>query len=109
MWIFSKLGFFSIVQDFTSPDVLHVRTRFAGDLERALAACGLTAEITVSPDADYRYRTKLSRDDLLKLLGVLGESLDYPNFKNEVAKDPAQRARLSAYHEVWHTLQALQR
>jgi hypothetical protein len=109
MWIFSKFGFFSIVQDFQAPDILHVRARVAGDLERAFSACGIRALVTVNPDADYRYRSQVSRDDFLKLLAYLGENLNYPNFKSEIAKDPTQLDRLPAYHEVWHTLQAIQK
>jgi hypothetical protein len=109
MWLITKLGFYSIVQDFDSADILHVRARVAGDLERVLAATGIDKPVTTTPDADYRYRVAVSRDELLRLLAVLGNAIDYPNFKNEVARHAEQRGRLPAYHEVWHTLQTLQK
>lgn len=108
MWIISKHGFCSVVQDFTSSELLHLRGRVAGDLERMLAVAGVSAEVLTTPDADYRYRAAISRADFLRLMVVLGESVDYPNFKGEVATHPAQAERLQAYHEVWHTLRGLQ-
>ena len=34
MWLFTKSGFFSAVRHSAKPDTIHVRSRFAGDLER---------------------------------------------------------------------------
>jgi hypothetical protein len=34
----------------------------------------------------------------------LGDSLDYSNFKNTVARTPDQQAKHDAYASVWHTM-----
>ena len=43
------------------------------------------------------------------LLAALGSEIDYPNFKNEVARRPDQREKLGAYHEIWSVLRRTQR
>lgn len=78
------------------------------EIERALSLSGAEKRITVLPHADYRYRTTITRDELSRLLIALGTSIDYPNFKKEIATHPDQRDRLAAYHEIWHVLQDLQ-
>lgn len=35
-------------------------------------------------------------------------SVDYPNFKSRIARLPAQRQKLDAYHDLWHALYRLQ-
>jgi hypothetical protein len=34
----------------------------------------------------------------------LGDSLDYSNFKDTVARTPDQQAKHDAYASVWHTM-----
>lgn len=109
MWIFSKFGFYSVVQDFDSKELLHIRARVSGDLERLLSAGGVAAAVTETADADYRYRAAVSRDDFQQLLAKLGDGVDYPNFKSEVAKHSDQAEKLHGYHEVWRIMRATQR
>lgn len=108
MWIFSKFGFYSVVQDFNSKELLHIRARVSGDLERLLSAGGVATSVTETPDADYRYRAAVSRADFEQLLVKLGDAVDYPNFKSAVAKHADQAEKLDAYHEVWRTMRGLQ-
>lgn len=105
MWIISKLGFYSIVRDRDDAGSYWVRARVRADLERLTSI--LPGEIIFMPDADYRFRVKLSREEKNRAVALLSDSIDYPNFKNEIARDATQRDRLTAYHEVWHTLQGL--
>jgi hypothetical protein len=58
MWIFAQEGFLSIVKDLRS-DRLLVRGRFKGDIEALFP--GVVVEET--EQSDYRYRTRLDRDE----------------------------------------------
>lgn len=104
MWIASKHGFYSIVQKGGS---FHVRARARKDLLNLMGAThgelgpGLISE---SPHADYRWRVVLPAGDMEPVWAALAESVDYPNFKSEIAADPDQRDKLPIYHEIWHLL-----
>ncbi len=105
MWIASKLGFFSIVQ---KADGFHVRARIRPDLERLLAVGSLTVPIQEWPAADYRWRAIVTPGELHALFAALEGSVDYPDFKSEVARHADQREKLTAYHELWAGLYSLQ-
>jgi hypothetical protein len=94
MWIFSQLGFFSIVK---KPDGYHVRSR----LEQDLVNLGL-ASVQSYPGSDYPWRTIVkAQTDWEYILRKLAVSVDYPNFKGRIAQKPDQKARLEAYHTIW--------
>ena len=94
MWIFSQDGFYSIVQ---KGEQFHVRARRKQDLVNV----GLSA-IHSYAGSDYPWRTILSsRAELLMLLEKLGQSIDYPNFKERIHERPDQKNRLGEYHKIW--------
>jgi hypothetical protein len=109
MWLFCKQGFFSVVRHSHRPGHLLVRARLGEDIDRLAA---LLSEQTgrpftplVTPDADYRYRLEVPRDDFARAMVRLVEDLDYPNFKLAVHGDPA---RDRAYGRVWSIMGELQ-
>ena len=111
MWIASTLGFFSIT---ISPEDgrAQFRARVNGDLEELRSflmekGFALSETLTI-PTADYRYRAFLDRSQLVEVLGYLAETIDYSNFKGEIANRPTQRHKLVSYHEVWASLFRLQ-
>ena len=106
MWIASKLGFYSIVQ---KDDGFHVRARNRPDLERLLTAAAVTAPIQEWPAADYRWRVILEPTQLAGVFRALEASVDYPNFKSEVARHADQTEKLPAYHALWGGLHQLQK
>ncbi len=106
MWIASKYGWFSIVEK--NPGVFHVRARVGNDLKNLVRAASIAATIEYWPDADYRYRIIISRQQRNKVFQALQSSIDYPNFKSEIAKTPDQCDKLSAYHTIWATMAAFQ-
>jgi len=108
MWIVSAAGFISIVQHRSQPDLFLVRARVQDDLRQVLNLAGLVVEVSETPDADYRYRTMLSRAQVGALFSTLAGSIDYPNFKSAVAARGGSPSRLAAYQTVWHTLSDLQ-
>ena len=65
-------------------------------------------EPTSDPSRDYRWRMSVSKADFVKLAGRLAEAIDYPNFKSAVAKEPSQRNKSTAYHDVWENLRQVQ-
>ena len=101
MWLMTKYGFYSIVQK--EPDVYHVRSRELQDINNLVQKIPLPdANISESDVADYAVRILVGQNDLLKILAFLGNSLDYPNFKNEVGLHSDQSCK--PYHDVWGLL-----
>jgi hypothetical protein len=102
MWICSTLGFFSIVK---KQSAWQVRARDSRDLVRLIAGVGLGAHpIITTPDADYRWRIVVNKRQLDRILITLGDSIEYPNFKSQIAGDLGQASKLGAYHAFWHDL-----
>jgi hypothetical protein len=62
------------------------------------------AEIHASKEADYPFRIVTGKGDVLKVMQFLGDTLDYSNFKNTVARTPDQQAKHAPYTSVWRTM-----
>src|ERR1022692_4527325 len=107
MWLFTPIGFFSIVQK-RGDAVLTIRSRVAGDLEalRERYLPSLSTIITTL-DADYAFRATASHRDFAESLASMAASIDYDNFKDEVAKQQGGE-RASCYSKVWDIMRQLQ-
>ena len=82
MWLATKHGFYSIVK---KEDGFHVRARIKKDLENLLKECRYPRLIIQEDDrADYRFRVIISKIGIERIFKVLGESIDYDNFKNKI-------------------------
>lgn len=109
MWIFSRIGFLSIVQKQGSnePNVdLCVRARFREDIEGFLKEVEkLTGEqvgpYQHTPQNDYAYRAFISRPLVAEVVKNLIATLDVPNFKDSVHGNPT---RDEAYYLCWEAL-----
>ncbi len=111
MWLITPVGFFSVVRkpSDTKNRTLTVRARVRADLV-ALRAEYLPelGRIQESQVNDYRFRAVAPQTAVSRAMARLGDSIDYSNFKDEVAtRQGYTRAHL--YHEVWSTLYRLQR
>ena len=98
MWIATTCGWYSIVQrdaDF------QVRARSVSDLEELLALTRLRVPIVKGGGTDYLCRIIVTPAQLALVMRALTKAIDYPNFKSAVARRPTQRAKLSAYHDIW--------
>lgn len=93
MWVFLNDAFLSIVAHAEQPEMLLVRARFPADLERFCP----DAEVTETPDRDYRFRTVLPRRQVADLLAERCQEIDYGNFKASVH----ERGRHDLYAKVW--------
>ena len=107
MWLMTNFGFFSIVKNEGEVN-LTVRARVKQDLltlkERYLPSVGAIEE---SAYADYRYRVRVPREAFAETLKDIALDIDYPNFKNSVARRHG-RGRARVYEDVWHRLYDLQ-
>ncbi|WP_209442229.1 NUDIX hydrolase [Neoroseomonas oryzicola] len=106
MWLITSFGFFSVVQKpgDKAEGSLTVRARVAGDLDRLrsefLPSLGPTKE---HAGTDYRYRARAPRGDVAVALANIAMSIEYGNFKDEVAKRQG-KTRAATYGKVWDVL-----
>jgi hypothetical protein len=87
----------SVVEHRFDPRVLVVRARLKGDLQSFF---GRNTTVDETPDADYRWRTYVSRKKLTNALAKNVEAIDYDNFKDSVVSAP----RHNAYMRVWSAM-----
>lgn len=100
MWIASKNGFISIVQHRDYPDQVLFRARVRKDLESLFPK----EEIISTPAADYGYRVFVSKQSAVEIISRQVQEIDYPNFKNAIAKTREQKDKLYAYHDIWRVM-----
>lgn len=109
MWIFSRIGFLSIVQKQSSkaPNAdLCVRARFREDIEGFLEEVKKITNEPIgpykeTPQKDYAFRTFVPRLLVAEVVKDLVTNLDASNFKESVHGDPI---RDDAYHQCWEAL-----
>jgi hypothetical protein len=103
MWLFTTIGFFSVVQKRGEPG-LTVRARVASDLDR-LREKYLPELSATTPKGgtDYPFRGTISHADFARGLAKIGSDIHYENFKSEVARKMG-RKREAVYHQVWKAL-----
>src|SRR5438093_1138125 len=103
MWLFTTIGFFSVVQK-NGTKFLTVRVRVASDLDNLRRAFMPQLSATVEgAGSDYPFRATISHRDFGTGLARMGEAINYHNFKTEVARRMG-RKRESVYHKVWHDM-----
>jgi hypothetical protein len=109
MWIFTSVGFFSVVEHKDSPSMVLVRARVKADADAlSLFAKRLAfpaVKWTVTPSNDYRYRTSMDRNTWAEMLRRVALEIDYTNFKNAVHEGGP---RDSAYMACWSAMAVLQ-
>ena len=99
MWVFMNDSFLSVVEDRDNPVQLLVRSRVAGDIERAV--CGLfPVEVFQDLKADYRYRAKMSRVDFERVMVESVRRIDYANFKDSIQNKERHEVALCVWREV---------
>jgi hypothetical protein len=100
MWIFLSDSFLSVVSHRTKPEVLLVRARVKGDIERVFPK----AKVTRSPSADYLFRAEMTRAAVAKAMTERIRRIDYDNFKNSIREDD----RHDACSKIWQVMYSLQ-
>ncbi len=86
MWLFTPIGFFSVVQK--SKEVrLTIRARAAGDLDRLRNGYLPELSATVANGgSEYPFRAFASHEQFAEAMRRIALDIDYPHFKNEVAR-----------------------
>ena len=108
MWLFTTIGFFSIVQK-SGNSFLTVRARVASDLDRLREKYMPELSKTMNRQGtDYPYRATISHEDFAKGMEKIVKSIHYGNFKTEVEAKMGSK-REAIYHGVWSILLKLQR
>lgn len=100
MWVFMSDSFLSIVAHGSDPELLIVRARHQGDIERAFPEVAAV----VDKEADYLYHADVPRERVAERLSEFAGSISYANFKNTVV-DPD---RHDAYMDIWSTMYKMQ-
>jgi len=100
MWIFTKEGFFSVVQkpDQKRSDMVTIRSRDKRDLLNLAKVIGRHA-IVENGGTDYEFRLTCHKKSLKEFLANQVNEIDYANFKHEIQVRDQKRA--SVYSEVW--------
>jgi hypothetical protein len=107
MWLYTKLGFFSIVHKAPcKKDELLVRTRCRQDIEalskKLSQISNFNGTIVESKDSDYAYRMMVPRSILAPFMAGLMEALDYKNFKGTIPYN--DQLRHEAYSKCWEAM-----
>ena len=105
MWIFTKHGFISVVEEHDDPSLLVVRGRVRKDLEQVGEAYFGGAAVIFTPSRDYPYRFFVSKKAFHLAAQKMAMDIDYTNFKSKVHGQPN---RDSAYENVWAALHELE-
>lgn len=80
MWIFLPTSFISVVQKPGDTDTLTVRARISGDIESVFPQ----AHVAQDKGTDYKYRARISREEVAKVLHDQVMGLNWNNFKGAV-------------------------
>lgn len=99
MWVFLSNAYLSIVAS-DKQDHLCVRARAKGDIERVFPR----AVVTVTPKADYRFRSLIERALVADAMADAAMAIDYGNFKSSVMEED----RHNTYMNVWVSMHRFQ-
>jgi hypothetical protein len=105
MWIFTDLGFFSVVAHREQVGVLLVRARVRSDLEALRARLPLEPKIVTTNAADYRYRMLVPTETFAAVMADAVRSIDYDNFKDAVDERQGHD-RAHVYLGIWDHLRS---
>jgi hypothetical protein len=101
MWIFTNRGFISMVEDREKVTHLLIRARLQGHIESLFPG----ADVSLTQNADYRYRASIPKADAAQVMAALVTAIDYDNFKNTVEEPRYHRACFG----VWNLMYEIQK
>jgi len=107
IWIFTREGFFSAVQDRNNKNRLCVRTRRRGDLERLAKAMRCRLSIKANVGTDYQFRASVNRKQFERYVEQSVRDITYiTGVKDQI--DCGESDRHSALYRVWDAMMSLQ-
>jgi hypothetical protein len=95
MWLYTKYGFYSVVQHDRKEDHVVIRAREKRHLDDLVLCFPLAfsgCKVVETPDADYSCRMVARKTDWAHAAALLARNVDYPNFKASIKNKP--------YHEM---------
>jgi len=110
MWLFTKFGFFSIVQkpEDIATQTVTIRSRVKNDL---ISLCKQylksNPKILTFRNSDYRHRITVPKSEFAAAIAEISLDIDYDNFKNEVHRSQGGD-RAAVYSDVWADVYQLQ-
>jgi len=108
MWIFTKNGFYSAIQDKDDSSKIWVRARVENDLLSLIAKYNVkSTTIMKFCGTDYLFRICMQRSEWMRIVAESALDIDYVNFKDMIGVTFGI-ARELVYHEVWCSLYKLQ-
>ncbi len=108
MWLFTKDGFFSVVQKphQVGTEMITIRSRDKKDLLNFLQKVALKPDrLLTTPHADYECRVDVPKSLWAGYLAKCAEEIDYDNFKHMVEERDQERAHI--YLGVWSAMLSL--
>ena len=108
MWVISKTGFVSLVQDRKDASKVWVRARVKEDI--ALMFPGHADQIVTKPGADYTFRLLVPREVASMAMWNAVADLDYTSHAKEAMNHGSHpnAERMSAYYSCWTALARMQ-
>jgi hypothetical protein len=101
VWIFTKRGYYSVIQYPNDPDHLVVRARVRGDIEQEFPSVRRVHE---TADHDYRFRARVPRVEVIAAMSKAVEGITYSNYKAAVI----DQRRSYDYGLVWLAMANMQ-
>ena len=104
MWLFTRAGFFSVVDKKSQPrgvGEVCVRARVAADFDslRQLYFPDMP-DVVFETNTDYPYRIYVGKKQWAKVAALMSEDVTYSNFKGMIAKEQGYE-RSHLYSDVW--------
>jgi len=98
MWIFTQKGFISVVRHVDKANILIVRSRFQGHIERIFPK----AHVVEDGSRDYRFRAELPVKEVSKVIAEMVLGIKYDNFKAslDMYDERYMDCCLDVYHSV---------
>lgn len=100
MWVCLNRSFLSIVNQPDNKDVLLVRARRKGDIQKVFPG----AKVKRTPERDYLYRAVIPRTEVARAIADEVVNINYGNFKASVRDNRLH----DAYSSVWTIMSRLQ-
>ena len=90
MWIFTKYGFYSVVEHKDNAAVVQIRARVKKHLENLIKRFAFLSDVEILElaDSDYQFRFNCNKVYWEQIAKGLASDVRYPNFKNECHDTP---------------------